>query len=164
VGGAWEWHQDYGYWYQDDYDGLLFPDTASCMVAVNRAAKENGCLQVIRGSHRMGRVEHGKSGTQAGANLQRVEDSLKHLDLVYCEMEPGTALFFHGNMLHRSDANHSPDPRWSFISCYATMGNVSVNGSKTHVTNRDSFTKAGDAEVKTVGRRQWEAMSAGTAG
>ena len=26
VGGAWEWHQDYGYWY---HNGCLFPDMAS---------------------------------------------------------------------------------------------------------------------------------------
>ena len=30
---------------------------------------------------------------------------------IYCEMEPGTALFFHGNVLHASAANTSPNPR-----------------------------------------------------
>jgi len=30
VGGSWEWHQDYGYWYND---GFLFPNMISCMVA-----------------------------------------------------------------------------------------------------------------------------------
>src|SRR5690242_13596137 len=33
VGGAWEWHQDYGYWYND---GFLKPDMISCMIAVDR--------------------------------------------------------------------------------------------------------------------------------
>ena len=59
VGGAWEWHQDYGYWYNN---GCLFPDMASCMIAVDRATRENGCLQVIRGSNKMGRIDHGKTG------------------------------------------------------------------------------------------------------
>ena len=40
IGGAWEWHQDYGYWY--DF-GCLFPDMGSCMVAVDQATKQNGC-------------------------------------------------------------------------------------------------------------------------
>ena len=31
VGGAWEWHQDYGYWYNN---GCLCPDLASCLIAV----------------------------------------------------------------------------------------------------------------------------------
>ena len=32
VGGAWEWHQDYGYWYQN---GCLFPCMASCLIALD---------------------------------------------------------------------------------------------------------------------------------
>lgn len=50
-GGAWEWHQDYGYWY--DF-GFLYPDMASCTIAIDKATKENGCLQVVKGSHRIG--------------------------------------------------------------------------------------------------------------
>ncbi|MCY2963320.1 MAG: phytanoyl-CoA dioxygenase family protein, partial [Planctomycetota bacterium] len=59
VGGAWAWHQDYGYWY---YNGCLAPRMASCMIAIDRATKENGCLQVVRGTHHLGRIEHGKVG------------------------------------------------------------------------------------------------------
>src|SRR6516225_1432820 len=82
VGGAWEWHQDYGYWY---HNGCLSPDLASCMIAVDRATKANGCLQVLRGSHHLGRIDHGKIGDQTGADLERVEVALKRLELVYCE-------------------------------------------------------------------------------
>ena len=34
IGGAWEWHQDYGYWYKN---GCLYPYLASCWIALNRA-------------------------------------------------------------------------------------------------------------------------------
>src|SRR6476646_605251 len=115
VGGSWEWHQDYGYWYSNN---CLFPYMASCLIAVDRATRQNGCLQVLKGSHLMGRIDHNKSGDQTGADMDRVNEALKYLDLVYCEMKPGTALFFHSNLLHRSDANRSPDPRWSLICCY----------------------------------------------
>ncbi|MFH1568213.1 MAG: phytanoyl-CoA dioxygenase family protein, partial [Gemmatimonadota bacterium] len=104
VGGAWEWHQDYGYWYAN---GCLYPDMASCMIAVDRAHRGNGCLQVLRGSHRLGRVEHGRYGDQTGADPARVDLARQHLDHVYCEMAPGTALFFHANLLHASDPNTS---------------------------------------------------------
>lgn len=120
VGGAWEWHQDYGYWYNN---GCLFPDMASCLIAVDQATKANGCLQVIRGSHLMGRIEHSKTGDQTGADLERVEAALKRMELVYCELEPGDAIFFHGNTLHRSDQNTSENPRWSLICCYNTRHN-----------------------------------------
>jgi ectoine hydroxylase-related dioxygenase (phytanoyl-CoA dioxygenase family) len=110
VGGSWEWHQDYGYWYSNS---CLFPLMASCLIAVDRATKENGCLQVIKGSHQMGRIDHNNTGDQTGADMDRVNLALKHLELVYCEMEPGTALFFHSNQLHRSEAKRSPNPRRS---------------------------------------------------
>src|SRR6516164_4781730 len=42
VGGAWAWHQDYGYWY---YNGVLQPLLLSASIAVDPATRENGCLQ-----------------------------------------------------------------------------------------------------------------------
>lgn len=120
VGGAWEWHQDYGYWY--NY-GCLYPSMASCYVAVDPANKANGCLQVIPSSHKIGRIDHGKVGGQTGADMERVEVALQRLGLLYVEMQPGDGLFFHGNLLHRSDQNTSEHPRWALISCYNTKGN-----------------------------------------
>jgi hypothetical protein len=120
VGGAWEWHQDYGYWYNN---GCLYPDMASCMIAVDKASQANGCLQVIRGSHKIGRVDHIKVGEQVGADLARVEAALDRHELVHCEMDSGDAVFFHGNLLHRSDQNTSEHPRWSLICCYNTRHN-----------------------------------------
>ncbi|HWA96910.1 MAG TPA: phytanoyl-CoA dioxygenase family protein [Pirellulales bacterium] len=120
VGGAWEWHQDYGYWYNN---GCLWPTMASCLIAVDRATRENGCLQVLRGSHHLGRIDHGKTGDQTGADMERVNEALRRMELVYNECEPGDALFFHANLLHRSDQNRSPNPRWSLICCYNTRTN-----------------------------------------
>ncbi|HVU55172.1 MAG TPA: phytanoyl-CoA dioxygenase family protein [Puia sp.] len=129
VGGAWEWHQDYGYWYKDQF---MFPDQMiSVMVALTPANKENGCLQVIRGSHKMGRVNHGFSGEQVGADMEMVENALRTMELVYCELGPGDALFFHSNLLHRSEANLSDRPRWSLISCYNAASNMAYNEHST---------------------------------
>jgi ectoine hydroxylase-related dioxygenase (phytanoyl-CoA dioxygenase family) len=125
VGGAWEWHQDYGYWYKNEF---LFPDQMiSVMVAITEATKENGCLQVIGGSHKMGRVEHGFAGDQVGASQHYVNLALKTMPLVYVELKPGDALFFHSNLLHRSAPNLSETARWSLISCYNRQANVGYN-------------------------------------
>lgn len=127
VGGAWEWHQDYGYWYKNQF---LFPDQLiSVMVALTPACKENGCLQVIKGSHKMGRVNHGFAGEQVGADMVMVNNALKTMELVYCELEAGDALLFHPNLLHRSEANLSENPRWSIISCYCSQSNLAYNES-----------------------------------
>jgi len=120
-GGAWEWHQDYGYWY---HNGCVFPYMASVMVALDKTTRENGCLQVIRGSHHAGRVEHGVlPGQQVGADPRRVEEMLKSLELVYAEMEPGDGLFFHANVMHRSDQNRSENRRWTVLFCYNAARN-----------------------------------------
>ena len=129
VGGAWEWHQDYGYWYKNQF---LFPDQlVSIMIALTHANKENGCLQVIKGSHKMGRVNHGFSGEQVGADMVMVNHALSRLEHVYVELEPGDALFFHSNLLHRSEANLSDFPRWSIISCYNSLSNEAFNDTST---------------------------------
>ena len=120
VGGAWEWHQDYGYWYQN---GCLLPDMGSCMVALDSATRENGCLQVLRGSQRLGRLEHGRAGKQAGADPERVAVALQRFELVHVELEPGSAILFHANLLHASGPNLSEQPRWSIICCYNTAHN-----------------------------------------
>lgn len=129
VGGAWEWHQDYGYWYKNQF---MFPDQLiSVMVALTPANKENGCLQVIKGSHKLGRINHGFAGEQVGADMVMVNNALKSMDLVYVTIEPGDALFFHSNILHRSAANLSEHARWSIISCYASQSNLAYNETST---------------------------------
>ncbi len=149
VGGAWEWHQDYGYWYNN---GCLFPDMASCLIAVDPATKENGCLQVIKGSHHMGRIDHGKTGDQTGADLERVNVALERMELVYVEMDPGDALFFHSNLLHRSDQNRSPNPRWAFICCYNAARNDPYKESRH--PRYSKLEKWADERVSEVGRIQ----------
>ncbi|HWV28825.1 MAG TPA: phytanoyl-CoA dioxygenase family protein [Dyadobacter sp.] len=129
VGGAWEWHQDYGYWYKNQF---IYPDQLmSVMIALTPANKENGCLQVIKGSHKMGRVNHGFAGEQVGADMEMVNHALKTMELIYCELEPGDALFFHSNLMHRSEANLSDHPRWSLISCYNSQSNIAYAETST---------------------------------
>jgi hypothetical protein len=153
TGGAWAWHQDYGYWYNN---GCLFPLLASCMIAVDRATRANGCLQVLNGSHLMGRIDHGKVGDQTGADLERVHAALERMELAYWEAELGSALFFHGNLLHRSDQNKSPDPRWAFICCYNAARNNPYKESRHPRYSR--LEKWDDSRVLDVGRRQWQEM------
>jgi len=45
--------------------GGLFPDLVSVFIAVDPCTRANGCLQVIPGSHRLGRIDHVLTGEQA---------------------------------------------------------------------------------------------------
>jgi ectoine hydroxylase len=150
IGGAWTWHQDYGYWYQN---GVLFPLLTSAFIAVDRASKQNGCLQVIRGSHHLGRIEHILTGDQAGADPERVEKILERLELVHVEMEPGDTLFFHANLLHRSDQNQSANPRWSMICCYNAARNNPYKES--HHPRYTPLEKVPDAAILQAGLKRF---------
>jgi ectoine hydroxylase len=150
VGGAWTWHQDYGYWY---HNFVLSPLLCSASIAVDAATRENGCLQVIPGSHRLGRIDHVLSGDQAGADKQRVDEILKRMDLVYVEMDPGDTLFFDCNLLHRSDQNRSENPRWSMICAYNAARNDPYQDS--HQPRYTPLHKVPDSAIKTTGIRRF---------
>ncbi|MFQ5731999.1 MAG: phytanoyl-CoA dioxygenase family protein [Planctomycetaceae bacterium] len=153
TGGAWAWHQDYGYWYDN---GCLFPLLASCMIAVDRATRENGCLQVLRGSHHIGRVHHGPVGDQTGADPERTAVARERLDTVYVELDPGDAVFFHCNLLHRSDQNRSEHPRWAFICCYNAARNDPYKESRH--PRYSPLEVWPDERVRSVGERQVAAI------
>ena len=150
VGGAWTWHQDYGYWYEN---GVLFPLLCSAFIAVDPATRENGCIQVLRGSHHLGRINHVLTGQQAGADMERVGEALKRLELVYVEMDPGDCLLFHCNLLHRSDQNHSDKPRWSMICCYNAARNDPYKES--HHPRYTPLHKVPDSAIKEAGLRRF---------
>jgi len=153
VGGAWTWHQDYGYWYNN---GCLFPLLASCMIAVDKATQENGCLQVLRRSHLIGRIDHGPVGDQTGADPERVAVARERLETVYVELEPGDAVFFHCNLLHRSDQNRSEHPRWAFIGCDNAARNDPYKESRhPRYTPLEVWP---DERIVEVGTRQLAAM------
>jgi ectoine hydroxylase-related dioxygenase (phytanoyl-CoA dioxygenase family) len=119
--GGFDWHQDYGYWY---HNACLYPDMGSCFIMLDRATKENGCLKVLKGSHKVGRIGHGVSDTpEQTADMERIAELEKRHESVYITAEPGDVLFFHANLLHSSDANKSKDSRRTLIVCFNTKSN-----------------------------------------
>ena len=126
IGGSWEWHQDYGYWYNDGY---LSDRLVSAMVALDPATRENGCLKVLTGTHHLGRIDHGRTGQQTGADPERIKAIEARYPLQYVETPPGSVLFFHSNLLHSSEANLSENPRRSYISCYSAASNIPYTAS-----------------------------------
>ena len=151
TGGAWSWHQDYGYWYQN---GCLWPDMGSAFIAVDPNTRENGCLQVLKGSHKLGRIEHGRYGDQTGADPERTAEAAKVMETVYVELDPGDTLYFHSNLLHRSDQNTSDSQRWSLICCYNTKHNNPYKES--HHPFYQPLEKLADRAIKEMGAKLFE--------
>ncbi|MDP6390963.1 MAG: phytanoyl-CoA dioxygenase family protein [Alphaproteobacteria bacterium] len=124
VGGAWEWHQDYGYWY---YNGCLRPDMLSTMIALDRTDADNGCLKLVRGSHKLGRLDHVQlTPEQNGADPSHMEHILEQYETVDCVLDPGDVAIFHSNTLHRSDQNRSERRRWTLLICYNAVTNEAL--------------------------------------
>jgi hypothetical protein len=154
VGGAWAWHQDYGYWYQN---GVLYPNLSSLFIAVDPSRVENGCLQIIPGSHHAGRIDHVLTGDQAGANMERVDELAERLGVLPIEMAPGDGLFFHANLLHRSDQNRSDKSRWSMICCYNAASNNPYKDS--HHPRYTPLQIVPDAAILEVGHKRFQTES-----
>jgi len=143
TGGAHLWHQDYGYWYQN---GILTPDMGSVFIPVDPCTRNNSCLQVLRGSHKMGRLDHFLIGDQSGADLERVEAAKERCEHIHVEMKPGDVLFFHSNLLHTSDQNHSTLRRWVLITSFCQARN---NPTREHHCPRYSpMTKVENTSIK----------------
>ena len=78
---------------------------------------------MLEGSHRIGRLDHLRVNDQTVVDAEYLDAAVARFELSYVEMEPGDALVFHCNLLHRSDANRSDGPRWGYIVSYNTAAN-----------------------------------------
>ena len=144
--GGFDWHQDYGYWY---HNACLYPDMASCFIMLDRATKKNGCLKLLKGSHKVGRISHGISADkpEQTADMERISQLEKRHECIYVSAEPGDALFFHSNLLHSSDANKSKKSRRTLIVCFNTKSNNPykeighASYSPLKISNYDSIMK-----------------------
>ncbi len=123
TGGAWEWHQDYGYWYDQ---GFVFPRMMSVSVSLDTNTIENGCMQLLKGTHKLGRINHGRVGSQTGVDPDRLKAITPYFENVPAIMKPGAGLFFHCNTLHASSANQSDKHRRNFIMCYNAVNNPQI--------------------------------------
>jgi hypothetical protein len=103
------WHQDGGDVWKLDRDPLV-----TIWVALDRATREKGCLQVIPGTHRLGLLSRDGS-TLSAENARRhcPEETIVHL-----EIEAGEALLLHNWVVHRSGVNETGSPRRAFTACY----------------------------------------------
>jgi ectoine hydroxylase-related dioxygenase (phytanoyl-CoA dioxygenase family) len=145
-GGAWEWHQDFGYWYNN---GCLAPEMMSIYISLDKATKANGCLQILKGSQALGRLDHVREDGQTNVNRQYMDAALQRFEHLYVEMEAGDALVFHCNLLHRSDANNSDTYRWGYICSYNSVENAPFirareygNLEQLHIVPAGSFLRA----------------------
>ena len=76
------------------------------------ATVENGCMQFVPGSHRLGVVAHVKR-----THYLEIEETALNAaaadGVVAIELQPGDLVLFHNLLFHRGLPNRSPAIRWS---------------------------------------------------
>ncbi len=115
------WHQDGGTGWGLDRDPL-----ATVWTALDPATIQNGCVQVIPGTHKLGllsRFGHTISREQEETYCQRDR-------IVFLELDAGEAVLLHNWLLHCSDVNTTDIPRRAFSVCYMDSRTRNVKDGK----------------------------------
>ncbi len=120
------------------------------MIALDQTNTDNGCLKLVKGSHKLGRLDHVQvTAQQNTADPERMPHILAAHEVVDCILEPGDAVVFHGNTLHRSDQNRSDQRRWTFLCCYNAVSNDTFK--KDDDRYYVPLDKVGDDAIKQAG-------------
>jgi len=110
--GAFGWHQDYAYFPHTNYD------LVAVMVMLDDATPENGGMYAVRGSHKLGLLDHMRDGWFVGA-CQETNRWEAHPDRVVPLMaKAGGISIHHCFTLHGSPPNNSGLPRRGVVFQY----------------------------------------------
>lgn len=110
------WHQDVRYW------SFERPELVSVWLALGREYEDNGCLQLVPGSHalNLGR-ERFDDALFFRQDLEQNRAVLAHS--VHAELEPGDVLFFHCRLLHSAGWNRTAETKLSLVYTYHAADN-----------------------------------------
>lgn len=115
------WHQDR--WVALDRDPLV-----TLWTALDPATVDNGCVQIIPGSHRAGLINPAHP-----AGFLTPEQAAHHAPaskVVHLELAPGEAVLLHNWLLHASDVNRTDLPRRAFSVCYMDARTIDAQGHR----------------------------------
>lgn len=103
-------------WHQDRWSFLDRDPLVTLWTALDPATRENGCVQIVRGSHRGGLLnpDH-PSGFVSDTQARKILDECA---IEFLELAPGEGALLHNWLLHSSDVNRSDTPRRAFSVCY----------------------------------------------
>ena len=113
--GVVPWHQDLGYLERSAAETFM----VNFWIPLVDATLENGCLEVIAGSHRSELIEHQRGMGPAGNFKGVVDEELPPGEHVPCPVRTGGVLLIQHTTMHRSQPNVSDHIRWSLDLRYS---------------------------------------------
>lgn len=114
VGSGFGWHQDTPYWVHDCDEAERLPNV---MVNFDDSSVSNGCLHIVKGSHKLGMLP----GCNDGRQLAGFYTDPAGFDVsaqIPIEVPSGSLVFFHPLAVHGSQPNTSPRRRRGIILTY----------------------------------------------
>jgi len=121
---ATSWHQDIRYW------SFEKPELISAWLALGQEHKENGCLLLVPGSHR---IEFRREQFDDVLFLREdLEENRKILQgRVAAELDEGDVLFFHCRLLHAAGRNRTSLTKFAAVFTYHDVGNRPLPGTRS---------------------------------
>ena len=120
------WHQDGAYWNLEPMEAL------TVWLAVDASTRQNGCLRIIPGSHRIPLFQPESRNDvpnmlRSATSPEVVDEWVEKAGIVDIELAPGDVSIHHPNILHCSEPNTSDSRR-----CGLDMGFMSTS---TRISN-----------------------------
>ncbi len=115
-----EWHQDSSYFRQND----LGHNGSVCTISMRDSFIENGPLEILPGSHSLGRIDVPSTGKADSITSEQFEIPFDLTTSFTAEpvlMKAGDALFFNFDLVHRSGFNASEFFRFTAIARFHRM-------------------------------------------
>ncbi len=130
------WHQDAGYTdrgVKAQDQGLAVSDLRMVNVwtPLVAARPENGCMQFIPGTHKLGVMPHEKREHYLEIAERELGPRLK--DAVDVIADPGDVVLFNNLLFHQGQANTSGKIRWSFDFRYQDARQPTLRPEKGHL-------------------------------
>jgi phytanoyl-CoA hydroxylase len=118
------WHQDIRYW------SFERPELVSAWLALGPERKENGCLLVVPGSHRL---ELGRDCYDEALFLRADLAETKAIlqGQIRVELDAGDVLFFHARLLHAAGRNRTGEAKTSLVFTYHASDNLPLAGTRS---------------------------------
>ena len=121
-GGEVPWHQDNGYW------RCTPPDLVSIWMALDDADEENGCMNVIPGSHLESAPDHDRAVSEKGKLPALLEANVDENRAAPVPVKAGYAMVHHCLMLHQTNPNKSDRRRRAMVIHYMPTGTCNGKG------------------------------------
>ncbi|MBV1878774.1 MAG: phytanoyl-CoA dioxygenase family protein [Pseudomonadales bacterium] len=129
-GSGFGWHQDSPYWLHASSYVDLMPNV---LVAFDDANQHNGCLRVIRGSHKKGCLA-GKNDGSMLSGFFTDPTLFNEVDQVCLEVPAGSLVFFSQHAIHGSLPNTSDFPRRALIMTYQPANQPALKSGQVRNT------------------------------